>query len=685
MSVVAVGAALLAMSGSPAVRAAGPRHAMTVPRPDRAAWDRSRGDDPDRLIVTFRAGTAAATRRSSIARVGGTPINGRAAGRIQALKAPTGRSTQTIAAMRADPSVVRIDVDHRRFRDADPTSETYWHELWGLDNTGQDIYQGLPHSGGTVDADIDAPEAFAVTTGTPSTVVAVIDQGVDFSHPDLAARAWTNPGESGGGKETNGIDDDANGYVDDVHGWDFCHDDNTVHDFDDDAHGTHVAGTIAASLDGAGVVGVAPGISIMALKFLGDDPACGFDSQAIAAIAYAKSFGVHIANASWGGTGRPQDAPELRDAIAGSGLLLIAAAGNDGTDNDAGPEVELPATFDLPNIVSVAALDNNGNLAWFSDYGATSVDIAAPGLAVLSSLPADSTHPEPGWGWLDGTSMAAPHVTGSAALVASVLPSLASDPLALKTRLLETGKPMPNTAGETVTGTVVDPYRALDDVGPHPATPSTFGYAFGSMLGRTAAVARIGWPAASDDRSGVGAYALQEQAHGGSWTTAVAGTGGRIAIPTLSFGTPYAFRDRARDRARNWGPWSAASVAITPVRYEETSARVTYRGTWHVLRTASASSGRTRYSTHRGASVTFRFTGRAFAVVAPKSSTRGSARLYVDGRYVSTVNLHRSSWVPRIVVATDSWSRVAAHRVTLVVTGTAGHPRFDIDAFLTLR
>ena len=220
--------------------------------------------------------------------------------------------------------------------------------------------------------------------------MAVIDDGVDFSHPDLAARAWTNPGESGDGKETNGLDDDDNGYVDDVHGWDFCHGDNTVHDFDDDFHGTHVAGIVAASLDGAGVVGVAPGVSIMGLKFLGDDQDCGFDSMAIAAIEYAKSFGVRIINASWGGVGLPSDAPELHDAIRDSGMLFVAAAGNSGGDNDAGPWTTLPASFDLPNIVSVAAVDNHGGLAAFSNYGATTVDIAAPGEGILSSLPAET-------------------------------------------------------------------------------------------------------------------------------------------------------------------------------------------------------------------------------------------------------------------------------------------------------
>ena len=212
------------------------------------------------------------------------------------------------------------------------------------------------HSG-TANVDIDGLQASAITTGDPAVVVAVIDDGVDFSHPDLAARAWTNPGESGGGKDTNGVDDDGNGYVDDVHGWDFCNDDNTVHDFDEDFHGTHVAGTIAASLDGQGVVGVAPSVKIMALKFLDD----GGDVRArhrmaIEAIEYAKSFGVRSSNNSWGGRAAAGLVPArrrdrgLRDAVR--------HLGGQRRHRQRQRPSRLPASFDLPNIVSVAATDN---------------------------------------------------------------------------------------------------------------------------------------------------------------------------------------------------------------------------------------------------------------------------------------------------------------------------------------
>ena len=221
--------------------------------------------------------------------------------------------------------------------------------------------------------DINALEASAITQGDNDLVVAVIDDGVDFSHPDLAGRAWTNPGEV----PNNNLDDDANSYVDDVNGWDFYNRDKTVHDPGVDEHGTHVSGTLAASVDGQGVVGVAPNVKIMALKFLG--PYGGYTSDAVLAIQYAKAEGAKISNNSWGGG--PYD-QALYDAINNSGSLFVAAAGNDGNNSPS-----YPAGYDLPNILSVAAVDNQGKLASFSNYGASSVDISAPGVGILSSVP----------------------------------------------------------------------------------------------------------------------------------------------------------------------------------------------------------------------------------------------------------------------------------------------------------
>ena len=266
------------------------------------------------------------------------------------------------------------------------TDEPRFSELWGLNNTGQAI-DGVT---GTSDMDVNGKEASARTQGAPSVTVAVIDSGVDFTHPDLAGQAWKNPGESGGGKENNGIDDDGNGFVDDVDGADFFNGDGDP--YDDNSHGTHVAGTIAASVNGQGVVGVAPNVKIMALKFLNSSGG-GTLSDAIRAIEYAKSKGATISNNSWGYLGPPDAA--LRDAVKNSGQLFIAAAGNDGLDADAGGfapngdpnRAGYPGGYNLPNVLSVAAIDNQGNLASFSNYGANSVDISAPGVDILSSVP----------------------------------------------------------------------------------------------------------------------------------------------------------------------------------------------------------------------------------------------------------------------------------------------------------
>lgn len=264
--------------------------------------------------------------------------------------------------------------------------EPRFSELWGLHNTGRTIQD----SPGAADVDVNGLEASAITQGEPNLVVAVIDSGADFSHPDLAGRQWVNPGESGGGKEANGIDDDGDGFVDDVNGADFVNDDGNP--FDDNAHGTHVSGTVAGSVNGQGIVGVAPKVKIMALKFLGADNT-GSISGAIEAITYAKNKGAKLSNNSWGGGAYSQ---ALKDAIDASGSLFLAAAMNGGSDgigdnNDVTPSY--PASYDSPNILAVAAINNQGNLAGFSNFGALSVDISAPGVSVLSSIPSTPDTP----------------------------------------------------------------------------------------------------------------------------------------------------------------------------------------------------------------------------------------------------------------------------------------------------
>jgi subtilisin family serine protease len=264
--------------------------------------------------------------------------------------------------------------------------------LWGLNNTGQPIL-GIT---GKSDVDINVPEAWnlikdkQLNNELNDVVVAVIDTGVQTTHPDLQGHIWVNEKEANG---IEGVDDDGNGLVDDIHGYDFFHDDGTVYDeADGDEHGTHVAGTIAASIgNNEGVAGIAPNVKIMSLKFLGPDG--GYTSDAIKAINYAKEMGVKISNNSWGG-GSYDNA--LKEAIEESGMLFVAAAGNDGENNDSYPAY--PASYNSSNILSVAALDNKGNKAWFSNYGKTSVDIAAPGVDILSTVPVRDSETVPAFG-----------------------------------------------------------------------------------------------------------------------------------------------------------------------------------------------------------------------------------------------------------------------------------------------
>jgi len=255
--------------------------------------------------------------------------------------------------------------------------------LWGQHNMGQTVngHTGIP------DADIDAPEAWNKGTGKPSVVIAVIDTGVDYLHEDLKANMWVNPNEI----PNNGIDDDHNGYVDDIHGINAIDESGDPMDIplQGGGHGTHVAGTIAGVGNNAkGVVGVSWRSKIMALKFLGTGGSQ--TSMAIKCLEYViaqKQKGVNIVatNNSWGGGPFNQGLHDAIKASTDAGVLFIAAAGNDGNDNDA--RASYPASYDLPGILAVAATDQSDELASFSNYGRTSVDLAAPGTNILSSIP----------------------------------------------------------------------------------------------------------------------------------------------------------------------------------------------------------------------------------------------------------------------------------------------------------
>ncbi len=248
-------------------------------------------------------------------------------------------------------------------------------------------------------ADINLPAAWSTSTGSRSVVVAVIDSGVDYTDPDLAANIWTNT--------NTGID----GFSGDLHGYNFVA--NNGNPMDDNGHGTHVAGIIGAvGNNGQGVAGVNWNVTIMPLKFL-DSTGGGYTSDAIRAINYATmervQYGVNVRviNASWSSGVADPGLSAAIQAAGNAGILFVAAAGNSGTNNDMSPQY--PANISLPNVVSVAASDSNNNLAVFSDYGASSVNLAAPGVSIYSTLPGGR------YGFLSGTSMATPEVAGVAA------------------------------------------------------------------------------------------------------------------------------------------------------------------------------------------------------------------------------------------------------------------------------
>jgi len=420
----------------------------------------------DRVIVKVKEIASSSEVSNLQAEIGVTKVTTASEFGIQIWDiAPGNNVEQIISAYENDPRFEYIEPDYIISLDdvqtTSPTQENLatitpqittpndpgYPQLWGLNNTGQ--------SGGTPDADIDAPEAWDIETGNPNQVIGVLDTGVDYNHPDLVDNIWTNPGETAG----DGIDNDNNGYIDDVRGWDFAYNDNDPMDVH--SHGTHVSGTIAAKGNNSvGVTGVAWDAKIMPLKFL-DDGGSGYTSDAILALNYATAKGVKITNNSWGGGGYSQGLYDAINTAGQQGALFIAAAGNEAANNDI--YLAYPASYDLPNIISVASTTRTDALSSFSNYGLTSVDLGAPGSQIYSTIPGGN------YATYSGTSMASPHVTGGAALVWSQNPTWTAQEV--KSQLLQTTDPIPALNGKTVSGGRLNLYNALTGFTPPPPPP----------------------------------------------------------------------------------------------------------------------------------------------------------------------------------------------------------------------
>ena len=396
-----------------------------------------------RLLVRYKRGTSSERMEAIHNAIGAkllrefSLVNG-----LQLVQLPEGISvTQALARYRRDSAVLYAEPDYIVHTVGVPDDPDFTSQ-WSLQNTGQ--------NGGTPGADIHAVQAWSLTTGSPNVVVGVIDTGVDYNHQDLAANIWSAPA----GFSATASNGTSMQCAAGSHGFNAVAD--TCDPMDDNGHGSHVSGTIGAvGNNGVGVTGINWQVRIIPCKFL-DSTGSGSTDNAIACLNLMKELkdsGINIiaTNNSWGGADSSQ---ALHDAIAaamGDGMLFVAAAGNDFSDNDDYPTY--PANFYLPNVISVAATDRNDAVVTFSNFGRRTVHIAAPGRDILSTLPNNT------YGYDSGTSMATPHVTGVAALLKAQNPSL--DWRSIKNLILTGGDAIPSAQSTTISQRRLDAYGAL--------------------------------------------------------------------------------------------------------------------------------------------------------------------------------------------------------------------------------
>lgn len=475
------------------------------------------------------------------------------------VKLPAGQCVESMLPQYSStPGIIYVEPNYRAELFNVP-NDTRFSDLWAMRNNGQ--------GGGKPDADIDATDAWDFGTGNSDIIVAVIDSGMDYTHPDLSSNMWENVLELTG---IPGQDDDGNGYIDDIYGYDFSGateedpDDGDGDPCDVFGHGTHVAGTIGAvGNNNRGVTGVCWDVRLMALKIGADDSGPSVSSgDAVLAIEYAIDMGADVMNASWGGYSYSQ---ALRDAIAearNAGLIFVAAAGNENLNIDSIPAY--PAAYDLDNIISVLATNNIDEMSYYSNYGATNADIGAPGGDFTQGDTAGailSTYPGGGYAFGQGTSMAAPHVAGSCALLLSLEPELSYTEI--KELLMDTADPLAVLSGRCVSGARLNIGNAvkLISIDEEPPTPDPSRWASWGLPKATGLSTIAMQAEKAQDNQGVVQYYFEcvtDSNFDSGWQN-----GTFYVASGLAQGTEYTFRVRTRDSVENMTGWSVQSSATT--------------------------------------------------------------------------------------------------------------------------
>jgi thermitase len=365
-------------------------------------------------------------------------------GRLETNKGLSDKAMQTLA---NNPEIEYIEPNYIITINSTKSNvpvDAMFAKQWGMTNTGKN---GGIFSAGVAGEDINIAKAWDITkgaTGDKTIKIAVIDTGVDYNHPDLKDQMDVNLAELNG---KPGVDDDGNGFVDDIYGYDFANKDGDP--LDGHGHGTHCAGIIGASHNNIGIAGVMANVKIVAVKFL-SDAGSGETIDAISAIDYAIKRKVQVMSNSWGGGEKEQSLLDAITAANDAGIIFVAAAGNESSNNDS--VASYPANYDVPNVISVGAFTNSGARSSFSNYGLKSVHVSAPGSNILST--SKGTYVS-----MSGTSMAAPHVSGVVGLLLSQEPGLT--PAQVRERLIRTSTQTTKLKSASMSGGRVDAYRAL--------------------------------------------------------------------------------------------------------------------------------------------------------------------------------------------------------------------------------